>query len=178
MTTKRDIEIGELHVKTSKIRVTDPCYDPETTPSRCFTVIGKVKKGIWKCVATVVDMPTCGKRVSELWMHHSDIDELEYGDDYVDYVTVDSGQCGFFFNNDFKKLYKDRERSDEWYDMVCEENQNEGIILDEGVVTSSGLGDGAYDVFVSEDEDGNVESIRVVFIDLDEEGEDWVWATD
>lgn len=175
MIEKKEIELGELSVKTSQIRVTDPSYCPETTPSWCSMIINKVKKGTWKCVATMVDMPAWGKRVSELWIHHKDLDELE-GEDMIGSVTVDSGQCGFFFNKAFKELYKDSEKSDKWYNFICENNHDAGLILENGVVTSSGIGDGMYDVYIAEDENDMVESIRLLFIDLD--AEDWKWAED
>lgn len=168
MIEKREIEIGEIDVNTSKIRVTDPSYDPSEVPSACYTVVDMVKRGIWKCVATMADIPEWGERVLELWIHHKDKRELE-GENMVGYSAVDSGQCGFFFNDDFERLYKNKEKSDKWYKMVCKENKDAGVIVDEGVVTSSGLGDGLYEVFTEYDEHGEVDSIHLIFLNVDEE---------
>jgi hypothetical protein len=77
------------------------------------------------------------------------------------------------FGNDF--LTDDRDRSgDIWYQACCKitlDNTESWGVLPNGVVSSSGFGDGSYDVYGIKDAYGEYIAFRVVFIeaeDLDE----------
>ena len=100
---------------------------------------------------------------------------------------VDSGQFGFFdkdfYRNDeaAKDLKKyefspdyDREEGDSWYRACCDltlAKESWGV-LPNGVVSSSGFGDGSYPVFGEKDENGEWIAFEVIFIG-DEEDEDY-----
>ena len=63
---------------------------------------------------------------------------------------------------------------EQWYHACCkitlDKPENWGV-LPNGVVSSSGLGDGSYDVYGIKNAEGEYVAFRVVFIDLDEEDE-------
>jgi hypothetical protein len=103
---------------------------------------------------------------------------------------VDSGQFGFFdkdfYRNDesAKDLEKynfspdyDREEGDQWY-RACANltlDSEQWGVLPNGVVSSSGFGDGSYGVFGEKNAEGEYVAFSVVFIWEDEQDE---WLED
>ena len=102
---------------------------------------------------------------------------------------VDSGQFGFFdrdfYRNDeiAKDLPKhdfgddyDVNEGDSWYRAVCDLTLAEESwgVLSGGVVSTSGFGDGSYNVYGSKDESGEYVAFYVEFIGShDEHEDDW-----
>jgi hypothetical protein len=106
---------------------------------------------------------------------------------------VDSGQFGFFdkefYRNDekAKELKKhnfgddyDTEEGDEWYracaDITLADEQ--WGVLPNGVVSSSGFGDGSYRVFGQKDSNGEYVAFQVVFIEAEEDEDEDEWGED
>lgn len=158
--------------------VSDPCYDRVDETDRLQAVV-QVKPGIWLAEVEISDEQDWGHRVAELraW---TDPIRASFWEWYSN-CGVDSGQLGFFDFykypigvNGYEAKYEDQNN---WYKKACNEtfNQNDrtlkaGIVEGMGVNSSSGFGDGGYDVYVKKDNDGNVVAIKAVFIP--EDGED------
>lgn len=129
---------------TGVIQITDPCYEDDNIWCRTET---EAAKGVWHCYSRVVS-DECGERV-----HHSMVcregclhvvENVE--PEFVDVITVDSGLAGFFFspkpNYDSKTWEK---MVDDWAEMdKC--RGRDGYFFDNGFITSTGLGDGRYQV--------------------------------
>lgn len=171
------IEIGEFKVNATVIRVTDPCYDPKTTPDRCFTKVYGMKKGTYECYAMQSDEGSWGKRIAELHIRLKGSNPL--GERYVGGACVDSGQCGFFLANKFRKIYEGEDHGEAFYEKACEitldaDRNRCGIIDGVGVLSESGYGDGMYGVYAEIDENKDVVGLILEFIDADEDDEeDW-----
>lgn len=171
--------IGEFTVG-SKIIVTDPCYERVDETSRLQAVLD-VKPGVWNAQIIISDEGDWGKRVAELHAWYNTYSGRK-PNEYVTNCGVDSGQLGFFDYdkypigvNGYEPEYED---PDNWYKKACNETYQEnnrekkaGIVECMGVNSSSGFGDGSYDVYVARDADDKVVSIKAVFID--EEDEDY-----
>ena len=153
ITECRDLGTIEL---TDKVTISDPCYDDDTW---CIAEFDKVKPGTYKCQALLVDEGDWGIRVAELTVAHEDnrkpINKLAAR------VGVDSGQMGIYDNDYFSST----RNNEEWYKNVCQITIDEdaGCLGDKAVVSSSGYGDGMYDVLVAK-EKGIITGIKVKFI--------------
>lgn len=150
------ITVGTFNVTSGKIIVTDPCYDMDVW---CLIKNISAKNGMWK--GGIALNPEEG-RVSRLMAFHSDYYEqyctgkwkLVKGD-----LGVDSGQCSIFDQKFYKKnhggdyvdptnkKYKDMPN---FYSKCCwatfETKHRSGIVDSSGIVSSSGYGDGSYNL--------------------------------
>ncbi len=169
---------------TSGVMVcSDPCY---SIPTWCQGIVENVKKGTW--IASVIrsDEGDWGDRIAMLQVHHIDNNVEPMVNMFpMDFVGgVDSGQFGFFdkdfYRNDesAKDLPKynfssdfDREDGDAWYRACAEKTLGDESwgVLPNGVVSTSGFGDGSYEIFGEKDGDEYV-GFAVMFIapELDE----------
>jgi hypothetical protein len=155
--------IGSFEVTSNKIIVSDPCYNMETWCIGDF----KAMNGKWNSYIKILD-----KIVVKLLIVHEGYDKT---DPYIKLnidVGVDSGQCGFY---DYQKYVDEGagrgkyNNTNTFYGKVCsltdtsrKEKKYAGIINNFGVVSSSGYGDGSYDVFVGYDGD-QVTIAKLVF---------------
>jgi hypothetical protein len=160
-----------------------------------MSTVNNVRKGTWLADSNIETVGSWGERNIDLTVHHSDfkINEKDW-EEISGTFGVDSGQFGFFdrdhyrkaesvkgmpkydFGNDF--LTDDTDRSgDAWYQACCKitlDNPESWGALPNGVVSSSGFGDGSYTVYgIKDTHSPNHEYVafRVVFIeaeDLDE----------
>lgn len=171
--------------------VSDPCY---TIPTWCQGVIENVKPGNYRVFVLKKETDGWGNRVANLMVIHEDHlnDRLQWDHLPVD-VGVDSGQCGIFsmesYRNDsivdkiglgdgdisfFGGFNRPEESGEKWYTSMC--SRTLGVlhwgVYDEGVVSSSGYGDGSYDLFGAKDEDGNIISLSVDYGVYDEDESD------
>jgi hypothetical protein len=181
----------EFEITSGKIVCSDPCYKTDTW---CMGIVDNVENGSWIAIADKKDMGDWGERITSLFIGNKQ--HLERNPKLVDYVFedeplnfaggVDSGQFGFFdFANyrndesakdlpkqDFGENY-DREDGDKWY-RACSNltlgDESWGV-LPNGVVSSSGFGDGSYDVYGYKDAYDKYVAFAVVFI-YDEEDEE------
>ncbi len=180
MTQKFEITSGSLVCS-------DPCY---TTDVWCMGIMDNVKKGTWLAHSNIeIVEGGWGERNVDLTIHHADykIDESAWVM-LPGTFGVDSGQFGFFDRDHYRKAASvkqmakvdfgddyDRTPEDEWYracsKLTLETTESWGV-LPHGVVSSSGIGDGSYDVYgIKDTYSPNHEYIafRVVFIYTDEE---------
>ena len=93
-----------------------------------------------------------------------DADEVTLVESDTRRAGVDSGQMMISDYN----YYVRNQSSERWYNRVCDitcSDKEFGILDRKAVVSSSGFGDGMYDVISYSDPEGRIVSIKVVFID-------------
>lgn len=166
----------------NEVVVSDPCY---TIPTWCQTIIDNVKPGYYQPFMKKHNAGDWGTRNSMLLVIHEDhqFDDLVW-EEHPGTVGVDSGQAGIFsmesYRNDsiteriglgdgdisfFGPIENSPKESGEiWYRSMC--SRTMGVLhwgtYDEGVVCSSGFGDGSYQLFVSK-VDGNIVAMCIDF---------------
>ena len=157
--TEEYVAVGKFEVESGVVIVSDPCYDKDTW---CNGILKNVRKGEWVCDVIIKEESGWGKRVACLIAKHKgtivpDISSFQWEAQSFD-VGVDSGQAGIFDEKYFKddKVIRNVKRLNEskiicagepWYSMCCDRTLNsehEAGTIPCGVVSSSGLGDGAY----------------------------------
>ena len=167
------VRVGNFNVVSKQLRLTDPCYnrDLETGPTN-FVGVVNVVNGKW---SAFVGKGRLGRNPSILCATldgcHPNNLVWDAKHDFV--VAVDSGQAGIFD----EKYYPDSvgEYGDgSWYDKCCkltlETELFAGIVQDNGVVSSTAYGDGAYQAYVAY-RDGEVVGVLIDFEGGDEEEE-------
>lgn len=178
----------EFEVTSGSMVCSDPCYNTDVW---CMGVVDNVKNGLWVAEVDKKNMGDWGERIASLFVANKSmleenpklVDEV-FADEPLGFVGgVDSGQFGFFdkdfYRNDevAKDLKKqdfgenyDTQSGDTWY-RACSKltlgDESWGV-LSKGVVSSSGFGDGSYDVYGYK-VDGEYVAFAVVFIYEDEE---------
>jgi hypothetical protein len=168
--------LGSFEVVSGKVRITDPCYSPDTW---CSGELKNVRKGRWKAQAFTKEVPGWGNRVWELevFAESGSLDFTVYEKLKFE-VGVDSGQAGIFDSSHYQDatiVPKDARvaeyiKDDKWYAMCCAASHNENTGLGAGVVpygvnSSSGFGDGSYDAYAKYDPlTKEVIAIKIIFI--------------
>lgn len=164
--------MNTFEIVSGKIVCSDPCYP---IPVWCQGIVENVKNGTW-----IADVSKDGSRIARLSIRHSECDSF-----YLDRQTkldfdcgVDSGQFGFFDHtayrndasaHDLPKIdfnNPNSESGDDWYRACCKitlEKKAWGI-MPYGVVSSSGHGDGSYDVKGVKNDEGLYVAFSVDFI--------------
>ena len=186
--------IKQFEITSGKLVCSDLCY---SIPTWCQGIVENVKNGVWGAEINLSDEGDWGMRIADLFVCNEDsfakdntIGEKIFNDEPMNFnAGVDSGQFGFFdfahYRNDesAKDLKKyefgdnyDIEEGDAWY-RACSDltlGDEQWGVLPNGVVSSSGFGDGSYDVFGYKDENGEYVAFAVVFIysDDDDDNED------
>lgn len=170
------IRLGE------KVIVSDPCYGLNTW---CQGVLENVLPGNYKCTVEFSDEGSWGKRVSAIAVCHEDyVDNLGVAPEYDPEpfeVGVDSGQAGIFDYEYYAKYHSDLKNSEhvdaDWYEQVSRLTYGRkigfcGNIIDkQGLVSSSGYGDGGYTCWTAKNPDGKIYSILIEFITEDDDEE-------
>jgi hypothetical protein len=164
----------------NEVVVSDPCY---TIPTWCQIIVEDVIPGYYEPLIKKSDEGDWGTRVSMLMCIHEDYigkeDEIDLN--WVEHggtVGVDSGQAGIFsketYRNDNHSIEKggndfDFGMSDEpgdiWYGKMCQRTSDvlQWGSYDEGVVSSSGFGDGSYTLYVLIDDEDMVVGFCIDF---------------
>jgi hypothetical protein len=144
--------------------VSDPCYEKGTW---CQAVV-KVKPGLYDCTVKTITFDPDDKRHSMLFAVHEDYEssKLEWKE-YPAVIGVDSGQCGIFSEESYRndEIVKTigfgdgdvsifppkNDAGDEWYLAMCSRTLGGNTIgsYPEGIVTTSGFGDGSYRLYVA-----------------------------
>lgn len=155
----------------TEVVVSDPCY---TIPTWCQVIVNNVLPGYYEPIVKKHNAKEWGTRVSiQMCIHEDYIGKEEELDlTWVEHggtVGVDSGQAGIFsresYRNDsitdriglgdgdisfFDNFGRPEEDGEKWYKNMC--SRTLGIlqwgVYDEGMVSSSGFGDGSYDLYV------------------------------
>ena len=188
-----------FNVTSGKMVCSDPCYELDTW---CQGVIDKVRNGKWEAGIATSDEGSWGERISHLWVFNVDavvnnpqiLRDIEtFKGATLPYAFgVDSGQFGFFdfahYRNDesakdLKKYnfggdFSMKETGDEWYRVCCDLTLGTDSwgVVPFGAVSSSGYGDGSYEVRGIKDNDEWV-AFCVEYIGQDDNDED-DWTDD
>lgn len=172
-----------------EVIVSDPCYE---VPTWCQEVIKNVRPGVYDTEALISNEGDWGDRVKTLTVLHENIKSPIW--EHYGTVGVDSGQMGVFcmtsyrnddIANDLPWLTEKgdpfgdhpfrpvKEEGEQWYVKMCDRTLREEQwgVYDTGVVSSSGYGDGSYELQVCE-MDGLIHGFRIIFIDDSYEEED------
>lgn len=170
-----------------EVVVSDPCY---TIPTWCQAIVSNVLPGTYIPEVGYSDEGDWGMRVANLSATHKDFFDkpglIEWSE-HPAVIGVDSGQCGIFD----KTYYRDDKHSesygidrmweedwnekdgDDWYQRMCTLTSSEeqcGSSPD-GIVSSSGYGDGSYTLLVGKIED-QVVAFHIVYIGSEEDDDD------
>jgi len=154
------MKLGFFYV-TDKIIVADPCYDYNNLGT---LLLDNVLSGKYIASAEVVN-----NLISALAISHSHFKNKMLESESAGYISVDSGQAGFFdldfFRNNQGGEFGDLET---FYGLACAitlSPKQAGVIKKCGVVSSSGFGDGCYEVLVCKNEGGKIVAASVIFFE-------------
>lgn len=165
-------------VNSGKIRISDPCYDKDDVFGG---MVISAKNGDWVGTADM-EQTGWGERVVRLTAEHRD--HSKFSESVRQRIMVDSGQVGVFdlesYKDDslvrnVKRIHKETICEDEpWYSICCDRTLSEyqwGVIPN-GVVSTSGYGDGVYEATCFVDKNGDAFRVEVIFIDDEGDEED------
>lgn len=175
-----------FQITSGSLVCSDPCY---TTDVWCMGIVDNVMKGTWIAEVEHGNFGGWGERIAELTIcHESRYPGYGKWEELPGSFGVDSGQFGFFDNEHYRKAdsVKTMKKYDfggdyltdesdpdgeEWYHACCELTlgpESWGV-LPNGVVSSSGFGDGSYGVYGLKNDQGEYVAFQVVFIETEEE---------
>lgn len=180
--------MSRFEITSGAMICSDPCY---TTDVWCMGTVNNVKNGTWSAEVDQLNMGAWGKRIGELSVYHtnSDLETMSFEwEEITGYFAVDSGQFGFFDREHYRKadsvkeqtkydfggdyLTDDNDRDgEEWYTACCHLTLGPDSwgTIPNGAVSSSGYGDGSYNVYGLKNADGEYIALTVVFIVRDED---------
>jgi len=170
--------IGTFELTNGSVMVSDPCYSKGTW---CQGKLENVKPGTWNAM-TLKDNEGY---IAQLIAYHSDIKDFSEYEGKKRWkkqpfdIGVDSGQAGFFqedkFRNDKTSLNLlnyfnndeevEKEEGARWYGVCCNLTLSPQMagVLEGGVVSSSGYGDGGYTLYTLE-ENKQVVAMKIKFL--------------
>ena len=165
MYKSKEVTLGSFELKSSKIYISDPCSEYNEHDNNCTLTLTDAVKG--RYVATA-EVDRIYQDIRRLTIKHEGYLYIEPSI-FAGKIGVDSGQAGFFD----EVYYKENQGGDfddlnSFYGLVCIlvlSGQRGGIVHNRGVVSSSGCGDGEYEVFVGINDIGEVVSASIVFIE-------------
>ena len=162
----------------NKVMVSDPCYGTNTW---CQGVLENIRAGFWDAYIKTSNEGEGGMRVSELVAinldYNSEYNELNSEDinerqEFT--VGVDSGTAGIFDYDYYCKYHNENGVDDEWYVIqiinqffpTYAANSWENSVFTEfnGIVSTTGYGDGSYNCYVVRNTEGEIIGIKIVYI--------------
>ena len=154
------IKLGSLNISEDKIVVADPSYDYGDSGT---VLLKKVLSG--KYLASVTNADSL---ITSLKICHSDYKNSDLNFERYRFIAVDSGQAEFFDKDYFVKnqggTFGDL---NSFYGLACSitmSPKQAGTIHKKGVVSSSGFGDGCYNLFVAKNSANKIVSAFIEFI--------------
>ncbi len=169
----KSIEIGTFEVASDQLVVSDPCYSVKD--EGLHGNARPVRRGRWKATIVRIDAGDWGHRNAELIAVHSGAAGTPSWKKQEDVLGVDSGQLGVFDRarySDDTLVPKDYQWKDKpidpeqpWYSLCCEKTLSDAGagVVPFGAVSSSGLGDGAYEWFLWKEKE-EVVGVKVLFL--------------
>ena len=162
----------------NKVMVSDPCYGTNTW---CQGVLENIREGFWDAYIKTSNEGEGGMRVSELIVinldYNSEYNELNSEDinELQEFtVGVDSGTAGIFDYDYYCKYHNENGVDDEWYVIqiinqffpTYAANSLENSVFTEfnGIVSTTGYGDGSYNCYVVRNTEGEIIGIKIVYI--------------
>lgn len=163
--------------------MSDPCYSRDSIEHGIMGVIDNVVNGEWTAHITQAS----DRYVETLEANHIGSSVLAAWEQLPFEVCVDSGQAGIFS----EELYPQGDNVGEYDDLntfygrACAATYDEKDrtkrfgFIEEGVVSSSGFGDGGYKAFAAKDAYGRVVAVMIEFIgDEDDDCDDMNYHSD
>lgn len=162
----------------NKVMISDPCYCINALDQG---VLENVREGFWDAYIKTSNEGDEGVYVSELVAinldYNSEYNELNSEDinELQEFtVGVDSGTAGIFDYDYYCKCHNENGVDDEWYDnQICNQffptyaiDSYENSVFTEfnGVASTTGYGDGAYNCYVVRNTEGEIIGIKIVYI--------------
>lgn len=174
---RKETPVGNFHVVSGRVIVSDPCYELGTW---CQGILEKVRKGQWACHISFAQEGAYDTCVAELITRRTSqarSGSPRWTEERSFEVGVDSGQAGIFdiahYRDDraaqaVERLNRETICPEEpWYSLCCDRTSGSEMgagVIPYGVVSSSGFGDGSYRCFTQRDCAGYIIAIRIVFI--------------
>jgi hypothetical protein len=180
---KTIVSLGKITLG-NEVMVSDPSYKIGIW---CQAKLDNVLEGAYVVCIEKIDTEDWGIRNSRLIVLHENYVPTMNADDWIIHPTeigVDSGQAGIFsietFRNDKveiktpEKTYDGRnfafpveEEGDAWYQKMCRmtlaDLQSSYGTYENGVVCTSGLGDGGYVLMVAQNVEGKIVGMTIDF---------------
>lgn len=145
--------IGTRHFG-DMIDITDPCYNRDVW---CRINGVKIIPGDYECVIWGSDELEWGERVGIIGIYLGGVVPSQDKMEYIGSIGVDAGLAGFFEN---KPDYSD----EEWGKFCNTIGHCDAYIFDEGFCSSSGYGDGEYDVMAYGVKPGEISALEIRFL--------------
>lgn len=150
-----EVNYGTINLP-DKIDITDPCYNKDVW---CRINNFPITPGVYECYVVEADNEETGgwgTRIARIGIRKDKANHYERKGN----IGVDAGLAGFFIN---KPNYTD----DEWH-KICDEISGKDVSLAaDHFFSSSGYGDGAYDVYAGY-RDGILVEVYIDFIEEEE----------
>lgn len=151
---------GTFEVDKKGVMITDPCYSSGDLKTA-------LKPGKYRGFVRFYTEKDWGQRnasliVASSFLSTETVESLSFSEE-LGHVGVDSGQVGIY---DLGEWSESKPWSDD-YGVVCESTLKTFFhagCCGYGVTSSSGYGDGSYNVFGHKDDKGTIDAIKVVFI--------------
>ncbi|WP_166241649.1 DUF4241 domain-containing protein [Paenibacillus turpanensis] len=171
------VHLGEFEIATGKVVVSDPCYKLGSDQI-CMGMLDQVVNGMWRAQVEKTEVRDWGEVNAKITAyHHSFVEQLDHllwvKCPFV--VGVDSGQAGIFDAEKYRvpDAGAQSEASDadsDWYLACCDitESAEEAGVLEGGVVSRSGMGDGGYGAYYAVNEQQQVIAVKIVFMKVPE----------
>lgn len=167
------IQLGNFKVDSGQLVVADPCYELDRN-TVIMGVLEHAMNGTWASEVEKVEVRDWGEANAKLTAYHDSVAEEGAYLEWIKcpfVVGVDSGQAGIFDIHHYRIPDADAEQGrddtdNEWYLSCCDitESGEEAGVLDGGVVSRTGVGDGAYGVYKAVNEQDRVVGVKIVFI--------------
>jgi len=168
------ISLGQFEITSGKLVVSDPCYDLNEN-TIIMGVLDDVLNGAWSAYVSKTEVQDWGEACAKLLACHGSVaDKLETLEwvkgNFI--VGVDSGQAGIFDVSKYRIPDADADSTEpndtdsEWYYACCDitESGEEAGVLDGGVVSRTGFGDGAYAAYYAVNRQSQIIGIKIIFI--------------
>jgi hypothetical protein len=177
---KMIVDVGTFEVRSGTLVVSDPCYGEGVW---CQGRLDGVKAGRWRAAVDREPVDGWGKRNAALfaWHEASDVTPLAVGARWADAefeVGVDSGQAGFWDLPAYGWGRGEYGDTSTFYGKACaatdvaNDNTCGAGVMDGGVVSCSGFGDGGYTCSFIRNEQDEIVAAKIVFIGDDEDDDD------
>ena len=164
----KQVTLGSFELESSKIYISDPCYEYDEHDNNYTLSLADAVNGRY---VAMMEVDRIYHEIRSLAIKHED---YLYSEPtvFAGKIGVDSGQAGFFD----EAYYKENQGGDfddpnSFYGLACSlvlSGKRGGIVHNRGVVSSSGCGDGEYEVFVGINDIGEIISAMIIFIEDEE----------
>ena len=150
--------LGSIEL-SGTIVVSDPCYDRDVW---CMKTGLSVKPGRYDVMAICSDEKEWGPRIASLVLIHQDHKKApqKNWESIATSIGVDSGQCGIFDDSIYPQSKDHPDYNPTFYEECCQitlSKKMAGLLkCGKGVVSSSGYGDGSYELFTKSDGGQNI----------------------